>query len=185
MPRCSSTAASRERSDSRLGRTAVNIHSVASKNTVDILVENGGRINFQKRLREERKGIVGVVTLSGMELKTWHVYPLPMKEVPKVAFKAGKTGSVGPSYLHGRFYLSSTGDTYLDMRGMTKGAVWVNGHALGRFWNIGPQYTLYVPGPWLKTGANDVVIFDLNGKANLMLKGVTRPVYGQGSPSSP
>ncbi len=55
------------------------------------------------------------------------------------------------------------GDTFLDMRSWGKGVVWVNGHCLGRFWNIGPTQTMYVPGPWLKRGKNEVIILDLIG----------------------
>ena len=74
-------------------------------------------------------------------------------------------------------YLAATGDTYLDPRGWSKGTVWVNGHHLGRFWSIGPQQTLYVPGPWLRTGANDVVVFSLAPPQSPTLAGVTAPVF--------
>jgi beta-galactosidase len=58
--------------------------------------------------------------------------------------------------------LDTIGDTYLDMRHWTKGVVWVNGHNLGRYWNIGPQQRLYCPAPWLKPGDNEIIIFDLH-----------------------
>jgi len=165
--------------DSRLEQGTVMVHSSESKNTLDILVENGGRINFTKRLRDERKGITGTVTLAGNELRGWQIYPLSMDNLSSILFKPAESGAVGPSFLRGRFWLGKTGDTYLDMRGLGKGAVWVNGHALGRFWNIGPQYTLYVPGAWLKTGANEVVVFDLDGKVNANLRGLSQPVCAQ------
>jgi beta-galactosidase len=57
--------------------------------------------------------------------------------------------------------------------------MWVNGHALGRFWNIGPQKTLYVPGPWLKKGMNEVVVFDVEGKAGERLEGLVKAELGQ------
>jgi beta-galactosidase len=66
-----------------------------------------------------------------------------------------------PTFSRGHFNLTATGDTFLDVRGLGKGEVWINGHALGRFWNVGPQDTLYVPGPWLKVGQNEIVVFDL------------------------
>lgn len=165
--------------DSRLGQTRVKLHSSESENMLDVLVENGGRINFTKRLREERKGITGAVTLGGRELHSWRIYRLPMNDISGVTFKDAENTSHGPSFLRGQFTLTQTGDTYLDMRGLGKGAVWVNGHALGRFWDVGPQYSLYVPGPWLKTGSNDVVVFDLDGKSNLQLRGLSQPVYSQ------
>lgn len=63
------------------------------------------------------------------------------------------------------------------------GAVWINGHALGRFWNIGPQATLYVPGVWLKKGKNDVVIFELfNNDRQPRLAGLTQPILDAPTP---
>ena len=56
--------------------------------------------------------------------------------------------------------LDKTGDTFLDMTNFGKGIIFINGHHLGRFWNVGPQQTLYVPGCWLKKGNNSIVVFD-------------------------
>ena len=57
--------------------------------------------------------------------------------------------------------LAAAGDAFLDVSDLGKGLIWVNGRLLGRFWNIGPQQTLYVPAPWLKVGKNEVVAFEL------------------------
>jgi len=43
----------------------------------------------------------------------------------------------------------------------TKGIVWVNDFNLGRYWNIGPQQTLYVPATLLHTGDNHIVVLEL------------------------
>ena len=67
-----------------------------------------------------------------------------------------------PTFYRGHFTLTTTGDTFLDVRSLGKGALWINGHTIGRFWNIGPQDTLYVPGPWLREGTNEIVVFDLS-----------------------
>ena len=55
-------------------------------------------------------------------------------------------------------------DTYLDFKGWGKGCVWVNGFNIGRFWDKGPQKTLYIPGPLLKHGKNEILIFETEGK---------------------
>jgi len=68
-----------------------------------------------------------------------------------------------PAFWRTTFEIEKPGDTFLDMRPWGKGVVWVNGHCLGRYWNIGPSQTMYVPGPWLKPGTNEVVILDLLG----------------------
>jgi beta-galactosidase len=70
-----------------------------------------------------------------------------------------------PAFYRAHFTLPTTGDTFLDIRKLGKGALWINGHPIGRFWNIGPQQTLYVPGPWLREGSNEIVVFDLNPSA--------------------
>jgi beta-galactosidase len=66
-----------------------------------------------------------------------------------------------PTFFRATFTLARTGDTFLDIRNLGKGALWINGHIIGRFWNVGPQQTLYVPGPWLRKGRNQITIFDL------------------------
>lgn len=66
-------------------------------------------------------------------------------------------------YYRGWFNLSRTGDTFLNVENLGKGQVYVNGHALGRFWHIGPQQTLYVPGCWLRKGRNEVIVLDVAG----------------------
>ena len=72
--------------------------------------------------------------------------------------------------------MDKTGDTFLDMQTWGKGMVWVNGHAMGRFWEIGPQQTLYMPGCWLKEGENEIIVLDLKGPAEAKVAGVEKPI---------
>jgi beta-galactosidase len=145
---------------------------------LDILVEGTGRINFDKELRDERQGLYGRVTVAGRELTGWQVFPLPMENFSRLQFAKMPRAENTPVYYKGHFDLQTTGDTFLDLRGWGKGAVWVNGYALGRFWNIGPQQTLYLPGPWLKKGSNEVVIFTL-GAHTTHLRGLREPVLDE------
>lgn len=149
--------------DRRMNGDRVAIEVPAGDARLDFLVENTGRVNFTKALRDERKGLTTSVSLGGQELTGWEVFPLPMASAPRVAHNTTTHG--GPAFYRGSFRLTATGDTYLDMRGWDKGTVWVNGHHLGRFWSIGPQQTLYVPGPWLRAGDNEVVVFSLTPPA--------------------
>ena len=64
----------------------------------------------------------------------------------------------------------------MDMSNWGKGMVWVNGHALGRFWEIGPQQTLYLPGCWLKKGKNEIIVLDLKGPAKTVVRGLKQPI---------
>jgi beta-galactosidase len=153
----------------------------ANKNDqLDILVEGTGRINFSTELRNERQGINGAVTLAGYEVTGWQVFPLLMQDFSKVNFTQTKLGShsAGPALYQGHFDLQAAGDTFLDTRGWGKGAIWINGHALGRFWNVGPQQTLYVPAPWLRRGRNELVVFTLGGQS-LSLRGLREPILDE------
>ncbi len=78
-------------------------------------------------------------------------------------------------YYRGYFNLSKVGDTFLNFETWSKGQVWVNGHALGRFWSIGPQQTLYVPGCWLKKGKNEVIVLDIVGPKQNVVWGQDEP----------
>jgi len=165
--------------DRRKKQDRITLHANADED-LDILVEGSGRINFSTELRKERQGINGPALLAGKELTGWQVWTLPMDDLSKIAFTGMEPskGSVGPAFYQGHFDLQSLGDTFLDMRGWGKGAVWINGHAVGRFWNVGPQQTLYVPAPWLKKGTNDVVVFTLGGKS-LRLRGLREPILDE------
>lgn len=81
-----------------------------------------------------------------------------------------------PAYYKATFKLSKTDDTFLDMSTWGKGMVWVNGHAMGRFWEIGPQQTLFMPGCWLKKGVNEIIVLDLKGPEKAMVKGLKKPI---------
>jgi beta-galactosidase len=88
----------------------------------------------------------------------------------------------GACFYRASFDLSAVGDTFLDTSAFTKGQLWLNGRALGRIWNVGPQKALYAPGPWLVKGKNEVVVFDLAGKMGASVRGLDKPVLGAGVP---
>lgn len=149
---------------------------------LDILVEAMGRVNFGGSIHD-RKGITKKVTLGAdTELKGWQVHNLPPSYAATAAAKAKANPGArptGPAWWVGAFDLASVGDTFLDMRDWGKGMVWVNGHALGRFWEIGPQQTLFLPGCWLKEGRNEVIVLDLKGPREPTLRGLEKPILDQ------
>ncbi len=135
---------------------------------LDILVEGMGHINFAQYMID-RKGITDRVTLNGMTLMNWQTYLLPMDErfVTEAAVPDRGMDDRQGVFFKGSFSLKETGDTYFNMAGYIKGMVYVNGHNLGRYWNIGPQQRLYCPAGWLKKGNNNIIVFDhflLNGE---------------------
>lgn len=142
-----------------------------------IVVEGMGRINFGRAIKDF-KGIIGDVTLTvdddiselTYKLKNWTSITVPdsyAQALHALAIKRGGalTGQNGTrtGYYRGYFNLKKVGDTFLNMEAFGKGLAYVNGHALGRFWHIGPQQTLYLPGCWLKKGKNEVVVLDVVG----------------------
>ncbi len=147
---------------------------------LDILVENTGRLNSTKQMRFERKGITGA-SLGGEDLTDWQMYSLPESEPPADAEKT--KNAAGPLYASGAFTVNKVGDTFLDVGALGKGVIWINGRPLGRFWDIGPQRTLYVPGPWLRKGRNEVTVLELLPKrADPELAGLKTPILDAPTP---
>ncbi len=160
--------------DRRLKQQSTKLDIPTGRNRLEILVENCGRINYGNLIPENHKGITGQVLLNGVELKNWQNFSLPMNDISKI--KLDGKPSQGPTFYAANFDLATTGDTFLDLRGWKKGVVWVNGHNLGRYWWIGPQQTLYVPGVWLKKGQNRVVVFDEVKTESNTLEGLSEPI---------
>lgn len=152
--------------------------AVPAGGRLDIFVENMGHINYGPLLVDDRKGIVQPVTLGGARLTGWDMYRLPFDTPSTVT--GDTTGAAGPTLYRGSFTIGRTGDTFLDMRGWHRGIVFVNGVNLGRYWRVGPQQTLYLPGAWLHRGRNDVEVFDLDGHiASPSIAGLTTPILDQ------
>ena len=157
---------------------------------LDLLVEAMGRVNFDKSIHD-RKGITEKVELisseGSEELKNWTVFNFPLDYgfVASKKYQAAGSSAVCsidsndetiPAYYRGTFKLDKTADTFLDMSSWGKGLVWVNGHALGRFWEIGPQQTLFMPGCWLKKGVNEIIVLDIKGPKEAVVRGLDKPI---------
>jgi beta-galactosidase len=151
--------------------------ALKSDATLDLLVENMGRINFAPKLVDEHKGITHTIALSGDdEITGWQMWPLPLDDLAQLKFRHNAKRRA-PAFWRASFDLGKTADTFLDTRGWGKGHVWVNGHHLGRYWKIGPQQTLYLPAPWLRKGRNEVIVLELEDGTQHSLQGLTAPVY--------
>lgn len=166
------------------GDSAIEIPARKKTALLEILVEGTGRINYG-RFIHDRKGIHGSVILeegpTKTVLKNWANYPITLGEVNIPLqwnpIKASKANAA--CFYKGSFSTTLSADTYLDMRKWNKGLVWVNGHCLGRYWNIGPTQTIFLPGCWLKNGENEVVIFDLFGASSPQLQSLDKPVLDE------
>ena len=167
-----------------------------------ILVEGMGRINFGRSIKDF-KGIVSDVTISAevnnvettWKPKSWLHITIPdsyekaiqalesknviekllSDEYSKRLFINGDISKAG--YYRGYFNINKVGDTFLNLENWGKGQVYVNGHAIGRHWYIGPQQTLYVPGCWLKKGKNEVIVLDIMGpRGEKTIEGLQKPI---------
>jgi beta-galactosidase len=129
---------------------------------LEIFVEGMGRINFAQHIID-RKGITDRVTLNGMTLMNWKVYNLPMDH--KFIYNLRSTGknlTKQGILFKANFFIGKPSDTFFDMSNFKKGLVWINGHNLGRYWEIGPQKRLFCPASWMREGANEIIVFDLH-----------------------
>lgn len=168
------------RLDRRRGEFALQLPVLKKGTRIDILVEAMGRVNFDESIHD-RKGITEKVELvrgkQSAELKNWTVYSFPVDYsfVQDKRYKNG-TAQTMPAYYRTTFRLDKVGDTFLDMSTWGKGMVWVNGLAIGRFWEIGPQQTLFMPGCWLKEGENEIIVLDLKGPEKVSIRGLKKPI---------
>ncbi len=162
------------------GKWSVELPKSDVKNPeLEILVEGMGHINFAQFMID-RKGITDRVTLNGMTLMNWEIFPLPMQpaDVTKLAHAQTSSTDKEGLFFSASFSLTELGDTYFDLSNFSKGVVYVNGHNLGRYWNIGPQQRLYCPASWLKKGNNEIIVFDLHQKRGATVEG-RRTLYNE------
>lgn len=163
--------------DRRKAQDSLALELPAGKMRLDILVENLGRVNFGPYLLHNLKGITGSVLLSDRELKGWRMYRLPFDHPDSLIARLATPGATdAPVIRKGILALDHSADTYLDMTNWGKGCVWVNGHHLGRYWNVGPQQTLYVPAEWLHTGDNNIILLELLKPGEQELHGIDHPL---------
>ncbi|XP_030133196.4 beta-galactosidase-1-like protein isoform X2 [Taeniopygia guttata] len=171
----------------RDGQTPLHIMGRAG-DTLDILMENMGRISFGANT-SDFKGLLGNLSLNSRPLSNWLIYPLAIDTAvqqgwPHAALpKSSSEGQVGPAFYTGTFETPGIAwDTFVKFPGWSKGLLWINGFNLGRYWTCrGPQQTLFVPGSVLHAGRpNNITVLELEGAppAPLLLF-LDRPLYNR------
>ena len=152
---------------------------------LQLLVENLGRVDYGPRLEDQRKGILGNVSISMANgtraiLTGWSMYSFQADNAPSSVpasslstmrpLNAAEEAHEYPVFYHGSFRVSKScqtyqlgRDTFLSLPKGIKGIVWINGINIGRYWTIGPQQNLYLPGCFLKDGddLNELVVLEL------------------------
>jgi beta-galactosidase len=162
--------------DRRYDRFSIPLPALKTKAVLDIFVLPMGRGNSGK---VELKGLFAPVTRSGAELKGWKIHRLPLDTamLTQLPYRSGPVS--GPAFHRASFTVPTIGDTFLDFRKLGMGVMWVNGRCLGRYWNIGPQQTLFCPGAWLKPGANEVVILECLDIHRPEIVGLPQPILAE------
>ncbi len=149
--------------------------SAKKGDVLTILCENMGRANFGSKMMR-KKGIAGRCLLDRRIHFNWSVYPLPMNNLEKLEFSAEQP-SENSVFYRGFFNADEPTDTFLKTDNFRKGFVTINGFNIGRYWEIGPQKTLYIPASLLKKGENEIIIFESDGiKGELEVEFCDEPV---------
>ena len=167
--------------DRRKAEKILELPATEKEAVLDILVENMGRVNYSKTIHDY-KGITQRVSVQEgrkeKELTGFQVYRFPVEDAlnGRLQFVERSQDCHMPAYYKGSFNLDKTGDVYIDMQNWSKGLVWINGYGIGRFWEIGPQQTLFVPGCWLNKGQNEIIVLDLQSPLEPVISGITTPI---------
>lgn len=133
------------------------------ENNLKVFIENQGRVNYGPYLKD-KKGITEGVLIDNQFQYNWDMWSIPLKNIEKIHMKDIGELQIkenNPTLLSGEFIVDELGDTFIDTTGWGKGVIFINGFNIGRYWNIGPQLTLYVPKEILKEGKNEIIIFEL------------------------
>lgn len=144
---------------------------------IDILMENMGRVNFGPLMERQRKGIAECVQINGHIHYNWTMYPLPLDNIDRLDFDRDCTEGL-PAFYRFELEVDEACDTFLELDGWGKGCVFLNGFNLGRYWEIGPQKRLYIPAPLLKSGKNEIVVFETEGKSTGVIELKDEPDIG-------
>ncbi|WP_242258889.1 glycoside hydrolase family 35 protein [Streptococcus thoraltensis] len=154
------------------------IKQETSDSRIDILVENMGRVTYGHKLEAstQSKGLGRGLMADLHFVGGWEQYPLPLDNIEKISYE-GQWQEGLPSFYEFEFDCQSPKDTYIDLSSFGKGVVFINGYHLGRFWQVGPILSLYLPGVLIKKGRNIITVFETEGIYHNRLSLKNHPIY--------
>lgn len=160
-------------------RTPV-LHFPPGTNQLDLLVENLGRVNYGPYVGRDPKGIVGELMLGTQVRVGFEHYPLPLDNLEQLTFDTPDTLCEEPAFHRAVFEIGpeeEPADTFLRFPGV-HGCIFVNGINLGRYWEIGPIKTLFLPGCMLHRGVNEIIVFETTGLRFPYVESTATPEFG-------
>lgn len=167
--------------DRRINESKLTVR-LSKGQTLDILIDAMGRVNYGPFLGQDKKGLTGDVLLGERPLSHWENYPIVFNDLSTLQFGSEQVSA--PAFYRAGIRIEQPSDTFLDTRGWGKGYVLVNGHNLGRYWSVGPQRSLFAPAEWFTRGLNEVVVLDLEQSGMRSMEGhkfSIRDIAGQES----
>lgn len=156
-----------------IGSKPIIVPAFDGEKKIGVLVDAMGRVNYGEHMMD-RKGISGVSVVN-QRLMGYDVYTLPLDNLDNLDYSSGETST--PVFLRGTFNTKSKGDCFVHLDGFTKGSVFINGFNLGRFWKIGPQKALYLPGALLKE-ENEIIVMELDKYSKAAVTITDKPDLG-------
>ena len=128
---------------------------------LEIIVENMSRTCFYCNIEENKKGILRGVLLNNQQFQHgWKISHMPMEDLSGLAYKPIPEQKSLPGFFRGTFNIDNVCDTFLEVPYGQRGFVLINGFNIGRYDNIGPQFTSYVPAGILKQGENTIELME-------------------------
>ena len=133
--------------------------ALSGERKIGVLVDTMGRVNYGENMLD-RKGISDIY-LGIQRLMNYDVWTLPLDNLDKLKYSSS-VKKEEPVFLKGSFKTDSKADCFVHLDGFNRGCVYINGFNLGRFWKVGPQKSLYIPGTLLKD-ENEIIVFNIGG----------------------
>jgi beta-galactosidase len=145
----------------RNGPSSADISIRPEGSRLQLLVEAMGRVNWGLQLGDH-KGITGLVSFGQRLVHGWRMVSFPLGDPSGLQWREATASVATPVFLRAELNVAAQADAFLALPGWGKGYVWINGFCLGRYWDRGPQRTLYVPWPALRLGTNELVVLELD-----------------------
>ena len=160
-------------------RKTLTLKAEPGRHTLQLYVENIGRITYGPEIRDNSMGLLGSARLGGGEISGWKITPLEVRDADPEGLAFEPLGACGePCFRRGHFDCAAEGDVYLDVSGWGMGEVWINGHYLGSFWDEEKQQSILIPAEILAEKGNRIVVFDLkNNDPGATMRLSDKPVF--------